>query len=327
MYAFPRIGRRVGTERLVVIGTLAFALRALLASLIVDPVALVLVAPLEGIGFAFVFVGGVTVLGARAPAGLQGTAQGMFAAASGLATIIGSVLGGAIAGALGIPGLFLLCAAGSLVGTVIVAFALLRPPDAGATPDRGLSARHASAARCACLYSAAAHGTRVTSRSHETVTRIERRARSRIAPRGLQRRQSPGRSVAAARRVHRRRRLQSPAQRPRRQCRAARSRCRRRRPSPEPSSPSIAFRAVHRVRRTEISTATAPSVSTVASSSMTGSRRRELASRARSPTPVERDVVVLPRRTTSPARDPHAEPMQPRQLRNRSRRPSARASR
>ena len=112
MYAFPRIGRRVGTERLVVIGTLAFALRALLASLIVDPVALVLVAPLEGIGFAFVFVGGVTVIGARAPAGLQGTSQGMFSAASGLATIIGSVLGGAIAGALGIPGLFLLCAVG-----------------------------------------------------------------------------------------------------------------------------------------------------------------------------------------------------------------------
>ena len=51
----------------------------------------------------------------------------MFAAASGLATIIGSVLGGAIAGALGIPGLFLLCAVGSLIGTVIVAVALLGP--------------------------------------------------------------------------------------------------------------------------------------------------------------------------------------------------------
>ena len=91
----------------MVIGALAFALRALLAALIADPVALVLVAPLEGIGFACVFVGGVTVVAAQAPAGLQGTAQGLFAAASGLATIIGSVAGGAIAGALGIPGLFL----------------------------------------------------------------------------------------------------------------------------------------------------------------------------------------------------------------------------
>ena len=73
MYAFPRIGRRVGTERLVVIGSLAFALRALLASLIVDPVALVLIAPLEGIGFACVFVGGVTVVAAgRRPASGNG---------------------------------------------------------------------------------------------------------------------------------------------------------------------------------------------------------------------------------------------------------------
>src|SRR5829696_7750692 len=91
MYAFPRITRSVGTERLVVIGSLAFATRALLASVIADPTALVLVAPLEGVGFACVFVGGVTVLAARAPSGLQGTAQGLFAAATGLATIIGSV--------------------------------------------------------------------------------------------------------------------------------------------------------------------------------------------------------------------------------------------
>ena len=44
--------------------------------------------------FACVFVGGVTVVGAWAPTGLQGTAQGLFAAASGLATIVGSVFGG-----------------------------------------------------------------------------------------------------------------------------------------------------------------------------------------------------------------------------------------
>ena len=79
MYAFPRIAGRFGTERLVVVGSLAFALRALLAALAVDPVALVLIAPLEGIGFASVFVGGVTVLAAHAPASLQGTAQGLFA--------------------------------------------------------------------------------------------------------------------------------------------------------------------------------------------------------------------------------------------------------
>ena len=112
MFAFPRIAGRFGTERLVVVGSLAFALRALLAALAVDPVALVLIAPLEGIGFASVFVGGVTVLAAHAPASLQGTAQGLFAGCAGLATIIGSFAGGEIAGALSIPGLFLVGAGG-----------------------------------------------------------------------------------------------------------------------------------------------------------------------------------------------------------------------
>ncbi len=128
MYAFPHIGARFGTERLVVIGSLAFALRGVLAALIADPVALILVAPLEGIGFTCVFVGGVTVVAARAPAGLGGTAQGLFSASAGLATILGSIGGGTVAGALGIPGLFAICASVGLVGTGMLAIALLRPP-------------------------------------------------------------------------------------------------------------------------------------------------------------------------------------------------------
>jgi len=134
MFAFPRIAGRVGTERLVVLGSLAFALRAALASLATDPVALVAIAPLEGLGFAGVFVGGVTVIAARAPAGLQGTAQGLFAASGGLAAIIGSVAGGAIAGALGIAGLFGVCAAVGLGGMVLVALALLGPGSATRRP-------------------------------------------------------------------------------------------------------------------------------------------------------------------------------------------------
>jgi len=136
MYAFPRVAGRFGTERLLVVGSLAFALRGLLAALAVDPVALVVIAPLEGLGFASVFVGGVTVLAAHAPAGLQGTAQGTFAACSGLATIIGSFVGGAIAGALSIPALFLVCAAVSLAGTGIAAFALLGPGRGRIPPPR-----------------------------------------------------------------------------------------------------------------------------------------------------------------------------------------------
>jgi PPP family 3-phenylpropionic acid transporter len=125
MYAFPRIAARFGTERLVVLGSISFALRALLAAIVSDPVALVLIAPLEGLGFASVFVGGVTVIASRAPAGLGGTAQGLFSASTGLAAIIGAAFGGALAALFGISGLFLVCGVVSLVGTAIVGVALL----------------------------------------------------------------------------------------------------------------------------------------------------------------------------------------------------------
>jgi MFS family permease len=133
MYAFPQLGARFGTERLLVFGALAFTIRSVLAAIAVEPAALVMIAPLEGLGFACVFVGGVTVLAARLPSSLGGTAQGLFSASAGLATIVGSVVGGAIAGAVGIPGLFAACAALGLIGTASVAYAVRgslprRPP-------------------------------------------------------------------------------------------------------------------------------------------------------------------------------------------------------
>jgi PPP family 3-phenylpropionic acid transporter len=127
MYAFPRLGARFGTERLLVLGTISFVLRSLLAALATSPAMLVVISPLEGLGYSAVFVGGVTVLAARAPGGMGGTAQGLFAASAGLASIIGSFAGGAIAGVIGIRGLFAIGAGVGCVGTVLVALALLRP--------------------------------------------------------------------------------------------------------------------------------------------------------------------------------------------------------
>jgi PPP family 3-phenylpropionic acid transporter len=140
MYAFPRLGARFGTERLLVLGALVFSLRGVLGAVAVDPIMLVLIAPLEGFGFACAFVGGVTVLAARLPTSLGGTAQGLFSASAGLATIIGSVLGGTIAGAVGIPGMFAACALIGLVGTIVVAYAVLGSesrigPAVDASPD------------------------------------------------------------------------------------------------------------------------------------------------------------------------------------------------
>ena len=127
MYAFPRLAARFGTERLLVFGALVFALRGLLGAVAVDPVALVLIAPLEGLGFACAFVGGVTVLAARLPTSLGGTAQGLFSASAGLATIIGSIVGGTVAGAVGIPGMFATTAAIGLAGTIVLGYAVLGP--------------------------------------------------------------------------------------------------------------------------------------------------------------------------------------------------------
>ena len=91
------------------------------------PAQLLAIAPLEGIGFACVFVGGVTVLAGRAPAGTGGTAQGLLTGGAGLATIVGSVAGGAIAAAIGIPGLFTICAVVSVVGAGIILAAIVLP--------------------------------------------------------------------------------------------------------------------------------------------------------------------------------------------------------
>lgn len=127
MYAFPRLGVRLGTERLLVFGAMVFAVRGVLAALAVDPIQLVLIAPLEGLGFACAFVGGVTVLAARLPTSLGGTAQGLFSASAGLATILGSVIGGAIAGLVGIPGMFAASALIGMTGTIVLGYAVLGP--------------------------------------------------------------------------------------------------------------------------------------------------------------------------------------------------------
>jgi MFS family permease len=136
MYSFPRLAARFGAERLLVIGGLAFAARSGLAALAVDPALLVAIAPLEGIGFAGTFVGGVTVLAARAPAGTGGTAQGLLTGSAGLATILGATLGGAIAAAVGIPGLFVICAIVSVLGAAILAVAVARPAHRAVSPAR-----------------------------------------------------------------------------------------------------------------------------------------------------------------------------------------------
>ena len=111
----------------------------MLAALAADPLALVLIAPLEGIGFACVFVGGVTVLAAHAPASLRAPPRACSRRAPAWPRSSARSPAATIAGAIVDPGAVPVGAAVSLVGTGIVAIALLGPGTGriGAGPSRG----------------------------------------------------------------------------------------------------------------------------------------------------------------------------------------------
>ena len=133
MYTFPALARRFGAERLVVIGALAFGLRALVSALAPDPALIVAASLSGGVGFAFVYLGTVSWVAGVVPREVQATAQGIFTGtAVSLGAIGGSILGGAIGGALGLPVLFGLAAAGYVAGGVLVWIAVVR----GAGPRR-----------------------------------------------------------------------------------------------------------------------------------------------------------------------------------------------
>ncbi|HEY7969658.1 MAG TPA: MFS transporter [Candidatus Limnocylindrales bacterium] len=127
MMGFPRLAGRIGAERLIVIGGFAFAGRAFASSLAVEPWQIVAASALGGFGYAFVYVGAVTWIAGAVPRSAQATAQGIFTGTtSNVGAIAGSVIGGAIAAALGIPFLFALAGLGYALGGVLAWRALVR---------------------------------------------------------------------------------------------------------------------------------------------------------------------------------------------------------
>ena len=124
MWSFARFVRRFGVGRLLIGGALLFALRAGLAAASDNPPALLATAPIAGLAMGLFYVGAVNFVAERAPGGLAATAQGLFSAVLGLATIAGSVAGGLLAGWLSIAGMFVVASFGGLFATVVVAFAV-----------------------------------------------------------------------------------------------------------------------------------------------------------------------------------------------------------
>jgi MFS transporter, PPP family, 3-phenylpropionic acid transporter len=124
MLAFPLLVRRIGAERLLVLGGLAFAVRAGLWALTSDPLLFVAIAPLGGIGFALFYVGTVTYVSRAVPPSVQATAQGLFSGtAFSIGSILGAILGGQVAAAITIPGMFAVSAVVTAAGAGIVLWA------------------------------------------------------------------------------------------------------------------------------------------------------------------------------------------------------------
>jgi PPP family 3-phenylpropionic acid transporter len=122
MLAFPLLAKRTGPERLLVLGAVAFAARAAGWAIVSDPWLYVAIAPLGGVGYALFYVGTVTYVSRAVPPSVQATAQGVFSGtAFAMGAILGSVLGGQVAAALTIPGMFGVAAGTTLVGALIVA--------------------------------------------------------------------------------------------------------------------------------------------------------------------------------------------------------------
>ena len=128
MGAYPLLARRVGSERLLVIGAVIFALRAVVLSLVSDPFLAAATMALHGAAFALVLVGGVTFVSRHAPVATAATAQGILAATVySVAMIIGPGIGSWVAATFGVPALFTLAWTTSTLAIPVLWLAVRRP--------------------------------------------------------------------------------------------------------------------------------------------------------------------------------------------------------
>jgi MFS transporter, PPP family, 3-phenylpropionic acid transporter len=137
MLRFPWLVARLGVERLTVAGVLIFALRALGSAVTNEPGVLVALNAFGGLGYACFVVGGVTYVSRHAPRRLAATAQSLFSGVSNnLGQVTAGVVGGQLAAANGLVGVFGASAILGLVAAVVVALAMrlgAQAPTAGAT--------------------------------------------------------------------------------------------------------------------------------------------------------------------------------------------------
>ena len=136
MLAFPLLLRRVGLDRLLVVGAVLFALRAAAIVVTRDPLVVTLSMLLHGGAFALFLVGGVMYVSRHAPAGAAATAQGLLVAiVFGLAQVVGPSVGGLLAESIGLQSTFGLAGIGSLAAVGVLAWVLSRASEPADAPS------------------------------------------------------------------------------------------------------------------------------------------------------------------------------------------------
>ena len=134
MYFAGRIMARTSIKWLFAISLAASAARLFAFSFPLSFAAIGLFAPLQGLSFAAYHVPAITYINRVAPPHLRASSQTLFAAlVGGLGGVIGAQLAGAIAGEVGVLGLFRIMSL--VVIASLVAFVALFHPKEGATPE------------------------------------------------------------------------------------------------------------------------------------------------------------------------------------------------
>jgi PPP family 3-phenylpropionic acid transporter len=139
MFFFPQLSRRFGTERLIVLGMAIMTSRLVINAVFTSPTILIAGSLIQGAGYGLVLIGGIAFVSRQAPKGTAATAQGILNAVTfSLSSIIGSGVGGQIAGLVTIRGLYAITA--GLGALAIVLFAMAVLPAAGRSEPEATSA-------------------------------------------------------------------------------------------------------------------------------------------------------------------------------------------
>jgi MFS transporter, PPP family, 3-phenylpropionic acid transporter len=142
MFLFPWLTRRFGLERLIVLGAAVAVTRQVANVAFTVPALLLACSLIQGVGYALLLLGGVTFVSLQAPKGTAATAQGIFSGVTvSLASILGSGIGGPLAGLLGIRGLYVVSSCLGAVAVVLIALAVLPAARRGSPAATGAAGR------------------------------------------------------------------------------------------------------------------------------------------------------------------------------------------